>query len=164
MAPEHPALVGYLYRLLRDWLIGSGLGDNDVDSVLAEQLSVEMGLPPEFFHLEQAERLHACETEWTGDPSPCSNPLCRSDRPPMFPYPGMSGFKELCDRLEGNFWLLRAHRTTHPDVGSMVDRICGAGFWQAQSSGRVYPRGEGWDGVGTGPMWVEWQWPLVLED
>lgn len=45
-------------------------------------------------------------------------------------------------------------------MGDMVDRIQGVGFDQARVSGRVWPRGEGWDGVGTGPMWVEEAWPL----
>ncbi|CAG7937492.1 unnamed protein product [Penicillium olsonii] len=157
LAPQHPAIVGYLYRLVRDWFISHGWLSESVHGALARQIGLETGLDPKL--LINSE-LHACEAEWYGKNHPCSNPRCASDPPTMFPYPGLSGFKELCDILEGNFWLLRAHRTTHPGVGDMVDRIQGVGFDQARVSGRVWPRGEGWDGVGTGPMWVEEAWPL----
>ncbi|CAG8201673.1 unnamed protein product [Penicillium salamii] len=161
MAPEHPALVGYLYRLLRDWLISHDRLSVDMDSVLANQLGLETGLGSSFLmYSELAGAHHACETEWHGDSHPCSNPQCDSDPPPVFPYPDLSGFQELCDILEGNFWLLRAHRSTHPEVRNMVDRIQGVGFEQARLSGRIWPRGEGWDGVETGPMWVEESWPV----
>ncbi|CAG8400279.1 unnamed protein product [Penicillium salamii] len=161
MAPEHPALVGYLYRLLRDWLISHDMLSVDMESVLANQLGLETGLGTSFLmYSELAGAHHACETEWYGVSHPCSNPQCDSDPPPVFLYTELNGFQELCDVLEGNFWLLRAHRSTHPDVRNMVDRIQGVGFEQAHLSERIWPRGEGWDGVGTGPMWVEESWSV----
>lgn len=159
MAPEHPALVGYLYRLIRDWVRShyEWLSDKNMDRMLANQLSLETGVAAGFFiESEYTGPRHACETEWSGDPNPCSDPTCACDRRPMsLDYPGMSGFQELCEDLEGRFWLLRAHRTTHPVVRDVVDRIRGEGFERVRLAGRVYPRGEGWDGAGTGPMWIE---------
>lgn len=157
MAPEYPDLVGYLYRLIRDWVRGhcEWPSDNYMDHMLANQLELEMGVRPDFFKSEYVGKRHACEKEWIGDPNPCSDPTCVRERRPMsLDYWGVSGFQELCEELESRYWLLRAHRTTHPSVRDVVDRVHGKGYERADG-GRVYPRGEGWDGVGTGPMVVE---------
>jgi hypothetical protein len=158
VAPEHPALVGYLYRLIRDWVRGhyEWPGNNNMDRMLANQLALEMGVGSEFFNSDLVGQRHACEMEWIGDPNPCSDLTCVRERRPMsLDYWRVSGFQELCEKLESLFWLLRAHRTTHPSVRGVVDRMHGEGYEQARGAGWVYPRGEGWDGAGMGPMVIE---------
>ncbi|KAJ5823221.1 hypothetical protein N7447_005561 [Penicillium robsamsonii] len=157
-AVEHPALVDYLYRLVRDWMRAHNMwaSDKDMDSMLRYQMGLEMGntLDKSCLGLR-----HACETEWVGaNRRHCEDSTCASERRPTFlgnQCMGL-GFQRVCEYLESSYWVLRAHRATHPLVSDVVARTCGGGFSEVLSTDRrTFCRGEGWDGAGTGPMELE---------
>jgi hypothetical protein len=64
-------------------------------------------------------------------------------------------FRQLCDLLESSYWLLRAARITHPTISQVAARTRGEGFDVPPRERKLFRRGEGWDGVGTGVMEVE---------
>ncbi|KAJ5415695.1 hypothetical protein N7465_004390 [Penicillium sp. CMV-2018d] len=160
-AVEHPALVDYLYRLVRDWMRAHNMwaSDKDMDSMLRRQMGLEMGGTIDQSRLGLR---HACETEWVGaDRRHCEDLTCASERRPTLlgnHCMGL-GFRRVCEALESNYWILRAHRATHPSVSDVVARTCGAGFSEVLSMDRrLFCRGVGWDGAGTGPMELEMPW------
>ncbi|KAF4771050.1 hypothetical protein HAV15_012390 [Penicillium sp. str.  len=161
-AVEHPALVDYLYRLVRDWMRAHNMwaSDKDMDSMLRRQMGLEMGGTIDKSRLGLR---HACETEWVGaDRRHCEDLTCASERrPTLLGNHRMGlGFRRVCEALESNYWILRAHRATHPSVSDVVARTCGAGFSEVLSMDRrLFCRGVGWDGAGTGPMELEMPWP-----
>jgi hypothetical protein len=58
--------------------------------------------------------------------------------------------------LEASYWILRAARTTHPDVEDAGERMRGVGFEDVAEEDRSgFCRGDGWDGAGAGEMEVE---------
>ncbi|EKV04681.1 hypothetical protein PDIG_87660 [Penicillium digitatum PHI26] len=160
-AVEHPALVDYLYRLVRDWMRAHNMwaSDKDMDSMLCHQMKLEMGYTIDESRLGLR---HACETEWVGaDRRHCEDLTCASERrPTLLGNHRMGlGFRRVCEALESNYWILRAHRATHPSVSDVVARTCGAGFSEVLSMDRqTFCRGVGWDGAGTGPMELEMPW------
>ncbi|KAF7527795.1 hypothetical protein PCG10_002266 [Penicillium crustosum] len=160
-AVEHPALVDYLYRLVRDWMRAHNMwaSDKDMDSMLCRQMGLEMGGTIDKSRLGLR---HACETEWVGaDRRHCEDLACASERrPTLLGNHRMGlGFRRVCEALESNYWILRAHRATHPSVSDVVARTCGAGFSEVLSMDRrLFCRGVGWDGAGTGPMELEMPW------
>ncbi|KAJ5375003.1 hypothetical protein N7517_007009 [Penicillium concentricum] len=157
-AVEHPALVDYLYRLVRDWMRAHNMwaSDKDMDSMLRYQMGLEMG---NSLDMSRLGLRHACETEWVGaNRCHCEDSTCASERRPTLlgnQCRGL-GFRRVCEYLESNYWILRAHRATHPSVSDVVARTCGGGFSEVLSTDRrTFCRGEGWDGAGTGPMELE---------
>ncbi|CAI7645513.1 unnamed protein product [Penicillium glandicola] len=157
-AVEHPALVDYTYRLVRDWMRAHNMwaSDKDMDSMLRYQMGREMGGAIAQGRLGLR---HACETEWVGaNRRHCEDSTCASERRPTLlgnQCMGL-GFRRVCEYLESNYWILRAHRATHPSVSDVVARTRGGGFSEVLSTDRrVFRRGEGWDGAGTGPMEME---------
>ncbi|KAI1832620.1 hypothetical protein DTO006G1_1682 [Penicillium roqueforti] len=157
-AIEHPALVDYLYRLVRDWMRAHNMwaSDKDMDSMLRYQMGLEMGGAIDQSRLGLR---HACETEWIGaDRRHCGNLICASERrPTLLGNHDMGlGFRKVCESLESKYWILRAHRATHPSVSDVVARTRGGGFPGVLSEDRrTFHRGIGWDGVGAGPMELE---------
>lgn len=160
-AVEHPALVDYLYRLVRDWMRAHNMwaSDKDMDNMLRRQMGLEMGGTIDKSCLDLR---HACETEWVGaDRRHCEDLTCASERrPTLLGNHRMGlGFRRVCEALESNYWILRAHRATHPSVSDVVARTCGSGFSEVLSMDRrLFCRGVGWDGAGTGPMELEMPW------
>ncbi|KGO78381.1 hypothetical protein PITC_068440 [Penicillium italicum] len=160
-AVEHPALVDYLYRLVRDWMRAHNMwaSDKDMDSMLRHQMGFEMGYTVDE---NRVGLRHACETEWVGaDQRHCEDLTCASERrPTLLGNHRMGlGFQRVCEALESNYWILRAHRATHPSVSDVVARTCGAGFSEVLAMDRrTFRRGVGWDGAGTGPMELEMPW------
>jgi hypothetical protein len=124
--------------------------------MLRYQMGLEMGSTLDGSRLGLR---HACETEWVGaNRRHCEDSTCASERrPTLLGYQGMGlGFRRVCEYLESNYWILRAHRATHPSVSDVVARTCGGGFSEVLSMDRrTFRRGEGWDGAGTGPMELE---------
>lgn len=152
---EVQPLVAYMFRLLRDRLQAKNQWSPQLDCELRHQIYWEMGvsLDPEVLGLR-----HACETEWNGrPPRHCRDPICLTERRNLL---GVFGWDQCFERLVSNeecsHWLLRAHRTTHPTVTSVYDRTRGEGFDDVvDEEKRLFRRGEGWDGPGTGPMEME---------
>ena len=127
--------------------------------MLRRQMGLEMGGTIDKSRLGLR---HACETEWVGaDRRHCEDLTCASERRPTLlgnHCMGL-GFRRVCEALESNYWILRAHRATHPSVSDVVARTCGAGFSEVLSMDRrLFCRGVGWDGAGTGPMELEMPW------
>lgn len=160
-AVEHPDLVDYLYRLVRDWMRAHNMwaSGKDMDGMLRYQMGLEMGGN---IHQSRLGLRHACETEWVGaDRRHCEDPTCVSERlPTLLGNHRMGlGFRRVCEALESNYWILRAHRATHPSVSDVEARTRGAGFSEVLTvDRRTFRRGVGWDGAGTGPMEVEIPW------
>lgn len=95
---------------------------------------------------------HACEVEWVG-----GNRLrgCRNRRCRLEVQDKRTGVATLLEQktknIEANFWILRAHRCTHPDIPGMSQdaiqrRTRGEGFPDVfPEDQRLFVRGPGWD-------------------
>lgn len=83
--------------------------------------------------------------------------MCRAERVQLLGDRGVGrGFQHLCAYLEASHWLLRAARRTHPSVAAVEERMRGEGFeGVVPEDRRVFRRGEGWDGFGSGDMEIE---------
>ncbi|KAL3488789.1 hypothetical protein BJX62DRAFT_227102 [Aspergillus germanicus] len=155
---ESHALTDYLFRLIRDNLRTTTLPPTTslptLESSLKYQLHQETGVT--ILPGITGER-HACETDWAGtNRRNCPNPVCRAEYRRMLGSLGGHGHEALVEHLEASYWILRAARTTHPDVKGAADRMRGVGFEDvAEEDRRVFCRGDGWDGAGAGEMEVE---------
>ncbi|OKP13710.1 hypothetical protein PENSUB_594 [Penicillium subrubescens] len=151
---EVQPLVAYMFRLLRDKLQSTNQWSSRLDLQVRYQLNLELGvsLDPNLLG-----NRHACETEWNGQsPRNCRDPICVAERPHFFvSVTGVQWFEGLVFNEECNHWILRASRTTHPDVKKVHARTRGEGFDVVEEEQRLFRRGEGWDGAGTGPMEME---------
>jgi hypothetical protein len=147
-------LVDYLYRLIRDDLRAQEIWSPEVENMLKYQIHSEFAI--NILSDITGER-HACETDWTGrNRRHCPDAVCRSEYRRLLGSVGGNGHRQTVDHLEGSFWILRAARTTHPSVTDVQARMRGEGFeGVAEEDKRVFQRGEGWDGAGTGPMEIE---------
>lgn len=66
------------------------------------------------------------------------------------------GHRRLIEHLEAGYWILRVVRTTHPEVREMEARMRGEGFEGVlDQDRRVFRRGTGWDGAGSGCIEIE---------
>jgi hypothetical protein len=151
---EVQPLVVYMFRLLRDKLQSTNQWSDQLDLQVRQQLFLEQGVSLDPNIVGQQ---HACETEWNGrSPRHCRDPICVAERRHF-----SSGFvwAQWLERLvfneECSHWILRANRTTHPTVHHVYDRTGGEGFDVVEEEKRLFRRGEGWDGAGTGPMEME---------
>lgn len=152
---EVQPLVCFLFRLIRDWFRARGQWNTWMDGMLRYQFRYEMAV---WLTPDMTGERHACECEWTGrNLRHCRDPTCLSERPDFLAdIQWGRGFQQLCDSLEANHWLLRAHRATHPTIKDVEARTRGQGFADVlPQDRRVFARGEGWDGFGTGPMELE---------
>lgn len=148
-------LVDYLFRLIRDNLRTRGEWSGELDTALRYQIQHELAvaLPPGI-----TGQRHACETEWDGrNARHCTDPVCTAERRPLLGDLGMGrGFRRLCDYMESSHWLLRAARITHPTIAQVAARTRGEGFDEVlEEDRRLFRRGEGWDGAGSGEMEIE---------
>ncbi|KAK2768447.1 hypothetical protein FQN54_000302 [Arachnomyces sp. PD_36] len=147
-------LVGYLFRLIRGNALAKGQWSEELDLALQYQFNLEYG----FAVGPWLGSRHACETEWTGaNVRHCSDAVCRAERVQLLGDRGVGrGFQHLCEYMEASHWLLRAARRTHPSVTAVEERMRGEGFeGVVPGDRRVFRRGEGWDGFGTGDMEIE---------
>jgi hypothetical protein len=151
---EVQPLVAYMFRLLRDKLQSTNQWSSRLELQVRYQLNLELGvsLDPNFLG-----QRHACETEWKGQsPRHCRDPICEAERPHFFvSVTGVQWFERLVFNEECNHWILRASRTTHPVVKKVHARTRGEGFDVVEEDQRLFRRGEGSDGAGTGPMEME---------
>ncbi|KAL1851546.1 hypothetical protein Plec18170_006365 [Paecilomyces lecythidis] len=147
-------LVDYMFRLIRDNLRSRGLWTGELDQSLRYQMQHELAVS---LSPETTGQRHACETEWDGrNRRRCADPVCRSEYRPLLGDLRVGGFVALCDYMESDHWLLRAARRTHPEVTQVAARTRGEGFGDvAEEDRRLFRRGEGWDGAGTGEMEIE---------
>ncbi|KAJ5935330.1 hypothetical protein N7466_004877 [Penicillium verhagenii] len=151
-----PGLVNFTYRMIRDNFRSCGQWTEALENALYDQFFREFNV--EFSDCER----HACMTEWTGYPEAfCRDPVCLIERETQFSSfdnGAGRGYERLCQWMEAQYWILRANRFTHPTCHSVDDRIVGVGYngWVAPMDRRPFRRGEGWDGVGTGPMEIEY--------
>ncbi|GIK03243.1 hypothetical protein Aspvir_007312 [Aspergillus viridinutans] len=154
MTIEVHELVDYMYRLIRDDLRSQEIWSPEVENTLKYQIHSEFAINilPDI----TGER-HACETDWTGrNRRHCPDAVCRGEYRRLLGSVGGNGHRQTVEHLEESFWILRAARTTHPDVTDVHARMRGEGFeGVAEEDKRVFQRGEGWDGAGTGPMEIE---------
>ncbi|RHZ59997.1 uncharacterized protein CDV56_106306 [Aspergillus thermomutatus] len=154
MTIEVHGLVDYLFRLIRDNLRSQEKWSPEVENMVKYQIHSEFAINilPDI----TGER-HACETDWTGrNRRHCPDAVCRGEFRRLLGSVGGNGHRQTVDHLEESFWILRAARTTHPGVTDVHARMRGEGFeGVAEEDRRVFQRGEGWDGAGTGPMEIE---------
>ena len=102
----------------------------------------------------------SCEVDWScGNRCRCTDQLCGDELLQQCARPGIHLEQEARD-LEANFWILRAHRYTSPDVPGMTQdaiqrRTRGEGFPGVfPDDQRLFIRGPGWD-FGTNEMEIE---------
>ncbi|KAL4891900.1 hypothetical protein BDV59DRAFT_203164 [Aspergillus ambiguus] len=153
MTIEVTELVDYLYRLIRDKL-RSAFAPADLEAAVLHQFFYE-------FAVEIQPRItgdrHACETDWDGrNRRHCPDAVCRAENRRLLGSLGGKGHRQLIDYLEGCHWILRAARSTHPDVKDATARMKGEGFAEVvEEDRRVFRRGRGWDGADIGEMEIE---------
>ena len=150
---EVTELVDFLFRLIRDKL-RSQTAPIELEATLRYQFQQEfcVAIQP---HIT-GER-HACVTDWDGrNRRNCQDAICRAEYRRLLGSLGGKGHSQLIDHLEGSYWILRAARTTHPDITDAKARMRGEGFSDvADEDQREFRRGAGWDGAGTGDMEIE---------
>ncbi|KAE8340982.1 hypothetical protein BDV24DRAFT_163954 [Aspergillus arachidicola] len=153
MTIEVTELVDYLFRLIRDKL-RSQTAPIELEAALKYQFQQEYCVTIQQ-HIT-GER-HACVTDWDGrNRRNCQDAICRAEYRRLLGSLGGKGHCQLIDHLEGSYWILRAARTTHPDVTDAKARMRGEGFSDvADEDKREFRRGAGWDGAGTGDMEIE---------
>ncbi|PYI06442.1 hypothetical protein BO78DRAFT_315345 [Aspergillus sclerotiicarbonarius CBS 121057] len=153
MTLEVTELVDYLFRLIRDKLRSVPTSEHILTAV-RYQMFQEFNVTIQ--GLITGER-HACETDWDGrNRRNCPDPVCRSEYRRLLGSLGGRGLCRMIERLESTYWILRAARTTHPTVSDANKRMVGEGFDEvAEEDRRVFRRGDGWDGAGTGDMEIE---------
>ncbi|KAE8158309.1 hypothetical protein BDV40DRAFT_307897 [Aspergillus tamarii] len=153
MTIEVTELVDFLFRLIRDKL-RSQTAPIELEATLRYQFQQEfcVAIQP---HIT-GER-HACVTDWDGrNRRNCQDAICRAEYRRLLGSLGGKGHSQLIDHLEGSYWILRAARTTHPDITDAKARMRGEGFSDvADEDQREFRRGAGWDGAGTGDMEIE---------
>ncbi|KAF7717976.1 Uncharacterized protein PECH_004678 [Penicillium ucsense] len=151
---EVQSLVGYLFRMLRDRLRSEQQWSPELDVKIRRQLTWELAICPDAREVGQR---HACDAEWLGlPPRTCRERTCAAERPSLLGRPNWSRwFERIVSNEEASHWILRANRTTHPVVKGVQARIRGEGFDHVpDDERRLFRRGEGWDGLGSGP----WEW------
>lgn len=172
MTIEAPHLTDYLYRLIRDNIRKT----TDTDTRPTTTTSTTDPTNPNLHSLEASLKYqmyrefaitiqpsitgqrHACPTDWTGrNRRTCADQTCRAEHQRLLGSLGGGGHKALVEDLESRYWVLRAARVTHPGVGNAMDRMRGEGYGEdvAEEDRRVFCRGDGWDGAGSGEMEVE---------
>ncbi|GKZ29462.1 hypothetical protein AbraIFM66950_005022 [Aspergillus brasiliensis] len=153
MTIEMPDLTDYLYRLIRDKLRRAN-APNHIEPSLRYQFLQE-------FNVTIQERItgsrHACETDWDGrNRRNCQDAVCRGEYRRLLGSVGGRGYSRVVETLESTYWILRAARTTHPTVKDAMKRMMGEGYEEvAEEDRRVFRRGDGWDGAGTGDLEIE---------
>lgn len=151
-------IVQYIFRMIRDRLRARNEWTNNLDSALRYQLRLETGVQ---IRATDVGRRHACETEWFGAHRlGCTDRVCRDEYTTiparMRTLHASYGIERLMSYSEANFWILRAARISHPDVHDVNERIRGKGFPGVRPEHcRLFARGAGWDGAGTGEMELE---------
>ena len=147
-------LIDYMYRLIRDNLRSKAVWNKDLEEALKYQLAKEFSvqIQPQI----TGER-HACKSDWEGcSRRACRDMTCRGEYRRLLGKLGGMGYRRLVDYLEDGHWILRAARTTHPGVSRMEARMRGEGFEGVlEEDRRVFCRGVGWDGAGSGEMEIE---------
>lgn len=147
-------LADYMFRLIRDNLRSKTLWTKELDQALKYQLMQELSVQIQP-HIT-GDR-HACEMDWNGhNRRACTDTVCRGEFRRFLGSLGGFGHRRLVDHLEASHWILRAARTTHPEVSQVEARMQGQGFEQVlDEDRRQFCRGTGWDGAGSGCMEIE---------
>ncbi|RAH43298.1 uncharacterized protein BO95DRAFT_484155 [Aspergillus brunneoviolaceus CBS 621.78] len=150
---EVHALIDYMYRLIRDQLRAAN-ASKQLEAALRYQIHAETNVSIQQYIT--GER-HACATDWDGrNRRNCPDQVCRSEYRRLLGSLGGGGLREVVRNMESTYWILRAARTTHPTVKDPKKRMLGEGFeGVAEEDQRVFRRGDGWDGAGTGNMEIE---------
>lgn len=144
-----------MFRLIRDALRAGGAWTDELDTALKYQFDRELSMQ---IYPQVLGSRHACEVDWDGrNKRHCRDPICSSER--YYLLGDMTrgrGYRRLVEDFETGYWILRAARTTHPHVTSVVARTCGEGFLDiVEEDRRVFGRGPGWDGAGSGDLEIE---------
>lgn len=142
-----------MYRLIRDQLRAAN-ASKQLEAALRYQIHAETNVSIQQYIT--GER-HACATDWDGrNRRNCPDQVCRSEYRRLLGSLGGGGLREVVRNMESTYWILRAARTTHPTVKDPKKRMLGEGFeGVAEEDQRVFRRGDGWDGAGTGNMEIE---------
>ncbi|KAJ5756264.1 hypothetical protein N7533_005807 [Penicillium manginii] len=152
----NPKLVEYFFRLVRDKMKRLRLWNRYNAALVQNQVFRETGLD---FPSHIVGPKHACYAEWNGNnPNHCSHAPCSNERlQSLLGDQRTRVFHRLeCERLENLHWILRVNRTTHPTVSKAQDRMRGEGWHDVlPEHRRLFRRGEGFEGAGSGPMEVE---------
>ncbi|PKY02599.1 hypothetical protein P168DRAFT_346371 [Aspergillus campestris IBT 28561] len=161
-------VTDYLYRLIRDNLRAHT--PKLTKSQLAHlEAAVTYQFAQEFsttLNEQLVGRRHACETDWTGrNRRFCRDATCRAEDRRLLGRHHGAGHKHTVEGLESSYWILRVARKTLPpaaqghahafEVGAKA-RMRGEGFPDVvPEDRRVFRRGEGWDGAGSGELEIE---------
>ena len=145
------AILGYLYRLLRELLRARGEWFENTERLLKLQLESEFSgyLVNTHWHDGDAP----CQCEWSGKIFPQWNHLSRCWA--YAPVADENGpvqrrrcIKATLEDYEERFWILRAWRQQHPVENNWRLRAAGYGFSDMVPDEECYKLGPGWTGWG----------------
>ena len=152
---ENHNLGYFMFRLIRDSLRSRGVWTDELDAALRFQFDRELAIQ---IFSETLGLRHACDVDWDGrNPRHCRDSCCGSERYYLFGDLSRGrGYRRLVEHFETSFSILRAARTTHPQVTSVVARTRGEGFLDVVGEEkRGFCRGPGWDGAGCKDLEIE---------
>ncbi|KAH8697665.1 hypothetical protein BGW36DRAFT_450318 [Talaromyces proteolyticus] len=148
MSPAQVEFLGYLFRMIRDKLREQGLWSAAMDRAVRYQMNMEFQC--DLMDWYTGSR-HACEIDWSGgNRRGCRDTLCQQEFQTLLGATPLL-LEERMKNMEANFWLLRAHRHTHPSLPGMIEaaiqgRTRGEGFpCVLPEDERLFTRGTGWD-------------------
>ncbi|CRG92233.1 Cell surface glycoprotein 1 [Talaromyces islandicus] len=149
LSPVQLEFINYIFRMIRDNLREQGVWNDDLNEAVLYQMTLEFGVDLQDWFTGTR---HACEVEWIGGSRRrgCRNATCLAELANKYGTQATILEQKTRD-IEANFWILRAHRFTHPDVPGMSDeaiqrRTRGEGFPGVFSEDqRLFVRGPGWD-------------------
>lgn len=135
--------------MIRDNFREQGVWSEDLEEAVLHQTTLEFGVDLKY---EFTGDRHACEIDWSGGTRPrgCRDPICLADIQNRWGSE-VTLLEQKTKDIEANFWILRAHRFTHPDIPGMSQeaierRTRGEGFPGVYPEDqRLFVRGPGWD-------------------
>lgn len=144
--------------MIRDNLREQSVWNERVSESVLYQMTLEFGIDLQDWYTGIR---HACEVEWTGGNRlrGCRSKACREELRNKDSC-GATLLEQKTKDLEANFWILRAHRYTHPEIPGMSQdaiqrRTRGEGFPDVfPEDQRLFVRGPGWD-YGTTKLEIE---------
>ena len=143
-------IISYLYRLLRHLLIPAGEWNFNTQTALNTQFSMEFA--DGMLNTLTSSSQPLCECEWAGQhlqQHECHWAVCSLMSSNGFSVPPpILGLQAYVERLENQYWILRASRQQHPTEVFWQRRAAGYGFPGFSTGLKTFSLGPGWTGWG----------------
>lgn len=135
--------------MIRDNFREQGVWNENLSEAVLYQMTLEFSVDLQNWFTGNR---HACEIDWIGGNRLrlCRDTLCLTELRTRYGSDVIL-LEQKTAHMEANFWILRAHRFTHPDIPGMSPeaierRTRGEGFPGVHPEDqRLFVRGPGWD-------------------